>query len=351
MTRTHTWLVAGSLALGAVACNDKETGTGPHTVALSDPLNTSAQAQAVSALFSTPVYFTYVFLSGHFADPIFGRMTQRIRAPVHVPPAQRGPASIPPQLLGTTYVWDPDSAGYVTSSLAGAPSNGIRFILYSLSVVTPAVPLNPIGYADVTNRSTGPATLIGLTLVGTTGAAPVSYADLTIGTTADFGDSIAGYLSDGQTRMDLVATSRGALPEVLSSDEATFVVPSTGVHLSFQRVTSVRGNEQSDTLIFSHNYGITIGAETLVEKGGTVAVLSGTTGTLTGTILATLNDQPLGKLEYVSSGTGLIVTSPSGQPLAPADEAALRALFGAPSTALFELGGLFVLPLVFGGGG
>jgi hypothetical protein len=129
------------------------------------------------------MYLNYVFLSGKFSGPIYS---------ISVPHPPQSPRAIPPGILGTTYVWNLDSARYVASILAGAPSNGIRFIIYS-TLITPVVPLDPLGYVDFTDRGTASALSIGLTLVGTSGTTPVSYADLTISGPRGVPDSLSGY--------------------------------------------------------------------------------------------------------------------------------------------------------------
>lgn len=56
---------------------------------------------------------------------------------------------IPITLLGTTFVWDLSIEGYAESERAGAPADGVRFILYQLNDFLPANPLVEIGYADI----------------------------------------------------------------------------------------------------------------------------------------------------------------------------------------------------------
>ena len=50
--------------------------------------------------------------------------------------ASSQPPVLPDTLLGTTFVWEPDSLHYVASTRSGAPLNGIRFVLYETDPLT-----------------------------------------------------------------------------------------------------------------------------------------------------------------------------------------------------------------------
>ena len=49
---------------------------------------------------------------------------------------QASAAAVPASYLGATFVWDETTHGYVQSDLAGAPSTGVRFLLYAVDPVT-----------------------------------------------------------------------------------------------------------------------------------------------------------------------------------------------------------------------
>jgi hypothetical protein len=192
------------------------------------------------------MYFNYALMQGHFSDPIFPAAGPEpsAAAPGH-------PARIPPSLLGTTYVWNADSAGYVTSSQSGAPSNGIRFMLYTLNPIGPALPLDPLGYVDFTDQSIGSALVIGLTVVGTTAATPVTYVDLTVIGTHGVPDSLEGYMSDGHTRLDIASAHHSGLPGLLSADDLRFNIPAAGVRMRFQRTTALMSGGM-DTVVINY---------------------------------------------------------------------------------------------------
>ena len=215
IVRKQSWFVACCVALGVAACGG-DKGTGPSKGTFSNPANTKAQLEAVAAPFATPAFESFAGLSLYFVPPAaspavatliqatlprgpttdaqpYTKSVLRARALAKALLANPIVASIfPSTALGKTYVWDPSSGGYVASSRTGAPSNGIRFIIYTLSNGLPAVPLNAIGYVDFTDRSTASSTILGVTLVATTGTSAVTYADYTVSmsfSTTSFADA------------------------------------------------------------------------------------------------------------------------------------------------------------------
>src|SRR3989475_1079633 len=358
-------VLAAGLALAA-GCG-KESGTGPGKVTLSDPANTTATLQAVAATFTTPAFQSFAALGTFFIPKTaaaagaalieatlprmpttdarsYARSAQRARALASVLLAKSVAASIfPPSVLGTTYVWDPSSSSYVASTLTGAPSNGIRFIIYTLSGYLPAVPLNQIGYVDLTDQSTSSATVLGVRLVGTTGTPSVTYADYTISGTfseTSISGALAGYVTDGTTRIDFSTTYSATATDF--SYQSTIDVASAGVHIIY----SITGTVVSSTTeTISIDYRVTIGNETVEAKGTFTVTVSGSTATITGSLLVTLNGQSFAKIEYSPSGD-VVITNPSGQPLTTAEEAAVAELFQVAGDLLVALNDLFVPALI-----
>lgn len=102
-------------------------------------------------------------------------------------------ASLLPLLAwGKTFVWNPTTLSYVESARTGAPANGARFILYSVTgaAALPAVPLVEQGYADIT-RNLNTASV---EIVQTGGAVAMAY-DLTSGGTP----TVPTFLVEGTT--------------------------------------------------------------------------------------------------------------------------------------------------------
>jgi len=74
------------------------------------------------------------------------------------PPAPAGIATVPAEAIGKTYVWDADLFSYVVDELrTGAPTDGVRFILYALGAggYYPSTPLTETGYVDIRDLGAG----------------------------------------------------------------------------------------------------------------------------------------------------------------------------------------------------
>ncbi len=116
----------------------------------------------------------------------------------------------PSNLLGVTFEWSFDLGRYAPGERAGAPANGVRFILYAIDPLTrrPAEPLNEVGLLELTDEGDAASTRLGI--YAESGGTPlvdyfidVRYAllgeqDVSATVTAD------GYISDGQQRLNFL---------------------------------------------------------------------------------------------------------------------------------------------------
>lgn len=112
-------------------------------------------------------------------------------------------AVIPEEYLGDTYEYDAVDQRYELSERAGAPANGVRFILYTVNPVTdePVTPLEEIGYADILDESTATSDAVRLVVV----SGDVTY--LNYGVAASAGEAearatINGFVTNGSTQVD-----------------------------------------------------------------------------------------------------------------------------------------------------
>lgn len=80
------------------------------------------------------------------------------------------PFTIPWDMVGETLEWDPVH-GYVLSGRTGAPTYGVRFLLYRMDWQTgyPLSPLSQVGYLDLTDRDGSGAEAVGVRGVATDG--------------------------------------------------------------------------------------------------------------------------------------------------------------------------------------
>src|SRR3989441_3585439 len=120
----------------------------------------------------------------------------------------------PAVVLGTTYTWNATTFQYEANDPAvvpGAPSNGVRFILYALDLAGQPIATQPIGYADLMDESSGNTQTLHVLVVGTTTDPPVTYLDYAVSVTAGAGTArvaVGGVLTGGVERVDLNAALR-----------------------------------------------------------------------------------------------------------------------------------------------
>lgn len=118
-----------------------------------------------------------------------------------------GTALIPvmrPSVLGKTFVYDPSVRKYVPDpGRTGAPSNGVRFILYDVDPNENPLAGQEIGHADLTDERRSSAATAGIRLeVVTGGVTRLAYSfDLT-GSLQSAQFDVFGYITDGSDRID-----------------------------------------------------------------------------------------------------------------------------------------------------
>src|SRR5688572_12768839 len=161
--------VAASLVLGA--CSDSSGPDAPF-----DPQGTSADAAAVEESFNAPAIESFNATAGYIASAMGGSLSAAVAAAPSAGVAQRsgaiqfgqkvaqlygtptssGPSfatgQIPSEYAGKAFECDVDTDQYAATDRVGAPSNGVRFMLYTVNPVTgqPVEPLDEVGYAQLT---------------------------------------------------------------------------------------------------------------------------------------------------------------------------------------------------------
>ena len=308
-----------------------------------NPAGASADFDAVNTTFASPVYTSFSTQSLLFDAALGGaplvsasaaaldvhgggtagelqvaaaRSAERI-ARIVPRPAGAGlsaaSAAIPAQYLGKTFVYSGGS--YVVSAETGAPANGVRFILYALDPVTllPAVPLDPTGYVDLIDLSSGSTTAARVVVVsGTT-----TYLDYRVSATSTVSSglvAVVGFITDGATR-------------------ATFSLRSTltyasGLTLSYSLDVPQRGL----------SIDLTMSASGLTPVASNIAVILDMRGQngwvrLTGEFNATggvlnvaINGTPFATITS-TTGAAPVITGAAGQPLAQDELDALQRVF------------------------
>lgn len=107
-------------------------------------------------------------------------------------------------VLGTTFVYDPSVRKYVPDpARSGAPSNGVRFILYDVDPNENPLVGNEIGYADLTDERRSSASSAGIRLEAVIGGVTkLAYSFDLSGSVQAAQFDVFGYIADGGDRLD-----------------------------------------------------------------------------------------------------------------------------------------------------
>lgn len=247
-----------------------------------------------------------------------------------------GAAIFPDSVLGKTFVWDTAAHGYAPSTATGAPANGVRFVLYVLDLTTflPAIPLTVDGDVDLTDQSTSTASVLGVTVLGPPGPAPVTYAAYTISVPSGLPSNmaLAGFLTDGTTRLDLTATLNAGATSFTA--QTTVDVAALAVHIT--ETASVSGTA---SVVIATDLAVTSGGQT-VRANGSVTIDSAT-ASLSGSDSVTVDGRPFATITVQNTGLGY--DGAPGVTLTAADKAALLGLFET-SIDVFAMDAVLSLP-------
>jgi len=261
-------------------------------------------------------------------------------------------ALFPPALVGKTFEWDFTALQYDTTARTGAPSNGVRFILYAIDPLTlePAGPApgTEVGYIDLKDEGSASQPKVHVIVAGV-GGAPV-YVDYTVTLTSQSPSvkiTTAGYITNGAGSPDSLRFN-GAITAALSgssssttvvvTEDVSFDVNSHAIHVrNWQRVTITQsGNELALSLRLSFRF----------EHAGEVVTLEGSldVNETTGDVAGTFTSKVDGGLYATCSVTGtsnsytLTCQGADADGLSADDNAALDALGSAAGsvTSIFE---------------
>ena len=323
-------LVTAALALAAAACG-KDNGPSEF-----DPQGTSADMAAAQDAFVSGPTTSFSAVSGDISAALDGAplVASAVTAPLTKPSQisarfarqmaalvpgsrraiQASAAAVPGSYLGVTFVWDENIHGYVQSELAGAPSTGVRFLLYAVDPVTLQVvePAVEVGYVDVIDQSTETTVNFRVKVV----EAGVTYLDYSVAANGGLSGAlvtVSGFAYNGSvlanfTLKTTVSENAGGL--VLSLDY-DLNVPSRGVSLNW---TATFANISETEVVATLDLGIS-GPNGQVRLVGTYGGSGGSFSVkVNGDLFATVT----------LSGEGQTVTGAGGEPLTPDEEATLH---------------------------
>ena len=241
-------------------------------------------------------------------------------------------AAIPDAILGTTFVWDVETATYVASDLDGAPAAGVRFILYAIDPVTgfPVETLDELGYVDVVDVSTSTefATHV---VVFAEGKTWLEYTVTGTGTASSGALAVQGFASNGVDRVNYnlqntIAQSSNGM--VLTLDYG-LTVPTRALSVEY---TATFGNITPDQVAVTLDF-------TVSGRNGDVRV-SGTYGASGGAFSVRVNGEVFATVTITNGAP--VVTSATGTALTPDEEASLQAILEFYDGSLSIFDDLFV---------
>lgn len=298
-----TRLLGITALISLAACSDSSSPSGVDPQLLSDRLTGLASTFEDNGAFTS-----LLVLSSHFptygGSALLANSLPLLRAQGNLAALRQlrplvaslgsGPSDVqalfPANVLGKTLAWDTQTSSYIISNQTGAPANGVRVLIYFVNLQTnePSLPLNQIGYVDLTDESTAQYDRLGilLKLFGQT----VADYDITQTLQTNFSElSAVGRLhsADLGEFADFDMTLGG------STDGTVFTVSeditgSDGTHLfvgvdggpsgdDFEMVLGSGGNE-IQILTTTTTSDVTTGS--VVYNGTTVATISGTSDNL-----------------------------------------------------------------------
>lgn len=228
-------------------------------------------------------------------------------------------ADIPASALGKTFVYDTLTNAYVPSQLTGAPTNGVRFILYSVDTATYSViePLVTVGYADLTRTVTANLATARVQVYSTVGdpLKVLDYSTTVEGTAAAPQIVVRGFARSATDSLAFSMETAFSLAKQSFGVTWRALIPSRG--LVTQIKETIEGGETPrivfDGIIKSLNGNVAM-AGAVTEAGGALKVR------VNGDLFATITLSTADDVEPT-------ITGPTGQPLTAEQQEMLEQIF------------------------
>jgi hypothetical protein len=324
-------LAAAGLALALAGC--KNDGASPSEF---NPQGTSADVAAAQDAFASGPTASFAAVSPDISLALGGsplvassaalaishpsKATERYARQIAALVSGGGSAiqasvvGIPVEVAGKTFVWDESTDTYVVSDLSGAPSNGVRFLLYAVDPVTlrPVEPVVETGYVDVIDQSTSALANVRIKVV----EGNVTYLDYQVvasATTSSGLVTISGFAFNGTTRANFtlkntVSQNNGGIVIVL---DYSLDVPSRNLSVDWTATFGdVSGSLTLDLTVSGPNGDVR---------------LVGTSNADGGTFTVKVNGNTFATITVTASS--LVVTGATGDPLTSDEEQAFEAVF------------------------
>lgn len=324
---TRTWMALAFLTGALVAC---DTGTGPGSLAEFDAEAALEDYRTLDRVLGSEGWKGFLAMGGAVSLETFGpaveialsaprdlrglrdgsgarALATRLLAAGARPHAAAAPV-ISPQNRGTTFVYDATLDRYVADpQRAGAPADGVRFIVYRERSGGRPDPAQEIGHADLIDEGDGSSVDIALRLVVVQGDRTVlDYRTTLDENGADGSITVSGFVRDDNDRLDFDIAARGSERPDRSALDVEF---SMGVdNRDFEIVGAVSGAEEGRSESGDIDVQVRHGRESLrVDLTGTGTSISGTVH-LNGDTFATVGGDP--DAPTFTSGDGDPLTHP-----------------------------------------
>ena len=237
-------------------------------------------------------------------------------------------AAIPAAVAGKTFVYS--GGTYVLSDLAGAPTNGVRFLLYAVDPVShaPVAPLVETGFVELIDLSSGSTSAARVRVV----SGDVEYLNytVTVVNTASGGRiNVLGFVTDGSNQANInlraTLTSNAGLTLTYSVD-----VPTRDFSIDLTLTSSVLDPQAA-----------TIGVTLDVRGGNGWIQMTGQFDQTGGTLNVSVSGHHFATITQVGAGAP-VITGADGQPLADEDVTALEGIFQITNGAFSSFDQLFL---------
>ncbi len=189
---------------------------------------------------------------------------------------------------GKTFVYDETIEDYVVSERSGAPSNGVRFILYETESSGKPIVSKETGYFDLLDEGDTSAEDIALRLLLVEGSRTILDYATTLDENGPNGAiTVRGFLADDKNRLDFNIDVKGSETPGANKIDVTFEMRVDARDFSIKG--SVKGIEEGSSEMGEVDLTVKYGAESFrVDVEGSGGTISGTFY-LNGDVFATMS--------------------------------------------------------------
>lgn len=291
-----------------------------------------------------------ILMGVEFAPEAEIRPLRQPQAAVFAPTvAYRTMLTIPAELQGRTFVYDPAAGGWeVDDARTGAPANGVRIVYYATTATGDyALPLSERGYIDLTDEDTSTQSRVGVHIVRTTGGTDLTLADYIQGyseteTAAGWVSRVQaeGLFSDGTDQVNFTFAAVDSLDNATEESAWTFGMSFEGENADYE--WRAEGVDQISGA-YDEQYRISLARQG--EVTGLELDFSGTSTTDDASGILSHRGITLANIALSEAGDSFVFTKPGGDSFTQSEQQTLESLLFTLIFAGFNI--LSYLPLLF----